>query len=122
VGGCRNDYYWYFNFLYLIMAILITILSIYIFIGLAYLTRKIFSVDICPICVGVSLTWVWMLLGIMFELVSNSFVLPIVILMMFSVLGIANKLKNKQYKIWQAPKTSNTSRVEELKDKMKDCC
>jgi hypothetical protein len=104
------------------MIILITILSIYVFIGLAYLARKIFSVNICPICIGVSLTWIWMLLGIIFEFISSSFVLPMVILMGFSILGIANKLKNKQYKIWQAPKTSNTSRVEELKDKMKDCC
>jgi len=104
------------------MAILITILSIYTFIGLAYLARQKFSVDICPICIGVSLTWIWMLLGIIFEFISSSFALPMVILMAFSVLGIVNKLKNKQYKVWQAPKTFNTSRVEELKDKMKDCC
>lgn len=104
------------------MAILIAILSIYLFTGLVYLARKNFSINICPICVGVSATWMWMLLGIIFKVIPNSFIFPTGILIALSILGIVNKLKNKQYKFWEPPRTPNTPRVGELEEKMKDCC
>ena len=103
------------------MTILIAILSVYAFTGLAYLVRKNFTVDICPICVGVSLTWIWMLFGIAFLIIPNSFIPVVGILIAMSVLGIANKLEKRQYKFWQSPKIPN-KKVEELKDKLENCC
>lgn len=122
MGGDCDDYYRCLNSLYLVMIILITILSIYVFIGLAYLVRNKLSLNICSICAGVSLTWAWMLLGIILKIIPNTFTLPMVVLMGFSILGIANKLKNKQYKFWQSPKTYKFNRIEKSKDRLKDCC
>lgn len=108
------------------MIILITILSIYIFIGLAYFIRRVFSINICSTCVGVSATWIWMLIGIILNIIPDSFILPMEVLIVLSVLGISNKLYNKQYKFWQMPEYSSHSpgsnHAEELKEKLKNCC
>ena len=104
------------------MSILVAIVSIYAFTGLAYLIRKNFRVNICPICAGVSFTWMWMLLGIGLGVVSRSFIFPVGIMMGMSVLGIVKKINEKQYKFWQSPKIQNNQKVEELKEKMKNCC
>ncbi|MFN7085251.1 MAG: hypothetical protein ACK4N4_01335 [Burkholderiales bacterium] len=42
---------------------LVTIVSIFAITGLAWLAAKILPFSICPICVGISGTWLWMLAG-----------------------------------------------------------
>jgi len=46
------------------MEILIFILSVLAITVLVWLANKILPFKICPICVGVSGTWVWILAGI----------------------------------------------------------
>ncbi|MDP2789143.1 MAG: hypothetical protein Q8O46_03800 [bacterium] len=104
------------------MIILIAIVSVYAFTGLTYLVRRKFSVNICPICVGVSITWIWMLFGMTLRVIPDSFMFPAGILVGMSILGIANKLGKKQYKFWRSPETGDNSKIEELNEKMKNCC
>ena len=104
------------------MSILIAIVSVYVLTGLTYLIRQKFAVNICPICAGVSLTWIWMLLGITLGALPSSFIFPAGILIAMSFLGIANKLEKKQYKFWRSPEILKNQSNEELKEKMKNCC
>lgn len=71
--------------------ILITIVSILAITGLAWLTRKILPFPICPICVGVAGTWLWMLAGRLAGLEFDISMLAI--LLGGSVVGIADQLE-----------------------------
>ena len=44
-------------------SILVTIASIFAFAGGAWAVRKLLRIQVCPICVGVASTWLWMLIG-----------------------------------------------------------
>jgi len=73
--------------------ILITTLSILAITGVAWLVSKIlpFSFSICPICVGVAGTWLWMLAGRLagFRIDAPMFA----ILLGGSVVGIGDQLE-----------------------------
>ncbi|MEK7190231.1 MAG: hypothetical protein AAB661_00500, partial [Patescibacteria group bacterium] len=74
--------------------------------------------QICPICAGVSLTWLWMLFGMGLGFLSvEKYQMVIAILMGGSVIGIVNKLEEK-WKIFS--KSRNTNKA--LQNKLKDCC
>lgn len=45
------------------MLILITVFSIFAFTAVIYILNKIFKIRICPVCGGVSLTWILLILA-----------------------------------------------------------
>jgi hypothetical protein len=71
--------------------ILITIISILAITGLAWLARKLLPFAICPICIGVSVTWLWMLAA---RLAGFEFdISMLAILVGGSVAGIGDQLE-----------------------------
>lgn len=78
------------------MAIILVVVSILVITVAVWLANRFLPIKICPICAGVSLTWFWMLLGILTErLAVAGFQLPIAILMGGSIVGIAYQLEKK---------------------------
>lgn len=78
------------------MTILITIISIFAIAALAFIFNKIFGAGVCPICAGVSGTWIWMLIGSLAGIFPMTlFQIPIAILAGGSVVGIAYLLEKK---------------------------
>ncbi len=154
------------------MTILIVFASIYVFTGIVWLAKKYTPIDVCPICAGVMLTWLILLIGITTGLLpTEKYQLITSILMGGSVVGLAYKLEEKikadksllLWKILFIPigfaltyslvlfqliqsfilllilgiitisflkldgikvesKSEENKKVEELKDKMKNCC
>jgi len=148
------------------MAITITTLSILGIAGVVWWLNRILPFNICPICAGVSGTWIWMLIAL-FMGYAVDFAL-IALLMGGSVVGIAYQLEKKiptssagrapAFKIFFIPvgfiaaysvlgeqwgialgalivlvfvmafmmmrrmSNPNNAEVEELKEKMKNCC
>lgn len=101
---------------------IIAILSIFIFTVIVWGFNKKLPVKICPICAGVSLTWLWMLLGMGYGLLPiEKYQLVTAILMGGSVVGITDKLGEK-YKIFKSEKSKIKSGNKEETDKIKDCC
>ena len=105
---------------------IIAILSILILTSVIWVLNKILPIKICPICAGVSMTWLWMLLGMGYGLLSiEKYQLITAILMGGSVVGITNKLEEK-YKILKGRKAAikdrNNGQDRALKDKLDDCC
>lgn len=99
---------------------IIAILSILIFTGAVWAINKILSIQICPICAGVTLTWLWMLLGIGLGFLPISrYELIIAILMGASIGGIVTEIKKVFLKLKN--KTQNT-KVAEIKKQLDDCC
>jgi hypothetical protein len=78
------------------MIILIILTSIFLITGTAWLVKRYLSINICPICAGVFLTW-FILLALMLTGKISAFVfqMPIALLMGGSVVGIAYKLESK---------------------------
>ncbi len=94
------------------------ILSILILTCVVWVLNKKLPFQICPICAGVSLTWLWMLFGMGLGFLSvEKYQMVIAILMGGSVIGIVNKLEEK-WKIFS--KSRNTNKA--LQNKLKDCC
>lgn len=105
---------------------IIAILSVLILTVLVWILNKKLPVQICPICAGVSLTWLWMLLGMGYGLLSvEKYQFVTAILMGGSVVGITNKLEEK-YKILKARKVAsqdkNNGQAGALKKQLDDCC
>jgi hypothetical protein len=105
---------------------IIAIISILIIVFAVWLINKKLPIKICPICAGVSLTWLWMLLGMGYGMLSiEKYQLVTAILMGGSVVGITNKLEEK-YKILKGRriliKDKNNEGAEALKKKLDDCC
>lgn len=79
------------------MAIFITITSILAITALVWTFNKISPFYICPICAGVSGTWLWMLIGVLTNnLQLTTYSLVIAILMGGSVVGIMYQLEKKR--------------------------
>jgi len=106
------------------MVILITIVSILFFSLSAFTTRKYLGLKICPICAGVSLTWLWMFLGMWYGLISiEKYQLITAVLMGGSIIGITNKLQENKEKFFRFVNNKEQGEnVEKLKDKLKNCC
>lgn len=89
------------------MEIIIAAISILALTAAVRLAGKILPFKVCPICAGVSLTWLWMLVGISLGLLPTSyFLLPAAILMGGSVVGIAYQLEQRLPRInssWRTP-------------------
>lgn len=105
---------------------IIATISILIITFAVWLANRKLSVKICPICAGVLLTWLWMLFGMGYGLLSiEKYQLITAILMGGSVVGITNKLEEK-YKILKEKKTAiknrNNGEVRKLNKQLDDCC
>ncbi|OGI84148.1 hypothetical protein A2997_02205 [Candidatus Nomurabacteria bacterium RIFCSPLOWO2_01_FULL_36_10b] len=80
--------------------------SILIITLVAWIARKKLLLQICPICAGVFLTWLWMFLAMTFgQLSVSDYQLPIAILMGGTVVGLMSKLdkyiKQKFIILWK---------------------
>ena len=71
--------------------ILITTISILAITGFAWLAAKILPFPICPICIGVAGTWIWMLAAPLAGFAPDASMLAI--LLGGSVVGIADQLE-----------------------------
>lgn len=72
------------------MTLTLTLASILVFTGTVWVINKTLSTRVCPICAGVSLTWLWMLAGMSFGwLAVASYQLLTAVLMGGSVVGVA---------------------------------
>jgi len=71
--------------------ILITTVSILAITGLAWLARKVLPFPVCPICVGVAGTWLWMLAAQLAGFALDPWMLAI--LLGGSVVGTAYQLE-----------------------------
>jgi hypothetical protein len=71
--------------------ILITTISIFAITGLAWLARKALPFPICPICIGIAGTWLWMLAGRLAGLEFDATMLAI--LLGGSVVGAGDQLE-----------------------------
>lgn len=103
---------------------IIAILSVLILASIIWVLNKILPIKICPICAGVSLTWLWMLLGMGYGLLSvEKYQFIAAILMGGSVIGIVNKLEEK-WRGYKKNKLLNSKNLtqQELEEKLKDCC
>lgn len=89
------------------MTIIIFVATILILTTTVWFVGKISTVKVCPICAGVSLTWLISLSGMYVGVLSiDDFRLPTAILMGGSVVGIAYKLednlrKNRSQLLWK---------------------
>ena len=78
------------------MTIFIFLISIFAITGLVWLFNKVAPLKICPICAGVSGTWLWVLLGIYAGwLEAESWRLIAALAMGGSVVGIAYQLERR---------------------------
>lgn len=75
------------------MAIIIAILSIFALAGLAAFAGRVLRIRICPICAGVSGTWLWMLAAHAMDIPQDTGV--ILLLMGGSGVGIAYQLERR---------------------------
>lgn len=63
------------------------LVSIWLLAALAWLARRTLRLSVCPICVGVAGTWLWMLIARQFGVGVDTSMLPL--LLAGSVVGIA---------------------------------
>jgi hypothetical protein len=78
------------------MSIIIAIISILFITGIVGLFNRILRFKICPVCAGVSGTWLWMLIGMSLgQLPITNYQLPVSILMGGSVVGIAYQIEKR---------------------------
>ena len=82
------------------------ITSILILTSAISLVKNKLKFEICPICAGVTLTWLWMLTGIILGKLSTiDYQLPTALLMGGTVIGLMSKLepliKQKFVLIWK---------------------
>lgn len=70
------------------------IISIFAFTGIVWLIKKALKLEVCPVCAGVSLTWLWLLIGMKLNLLPTiDYQLPTAILMGGTVVGAMSKLE-----------------------------
>lgn len=104
------------------LELLLAISSILILTLLVWVVNKKLPIQICPICAGVTLTWLWMLFGMWFGLLDVSrYELLVAILMGASIGGIVTELKKIFTKIRNSGKSTDKA-VELSEDKLKNCC
>lgn len=99
---------------------IIAILSVLVFTVTIWALNKKLPVQICPICAGVTLTWVWMLYGMWSGILSvPKYEFITAIFMGASVGGIVAELKKLFLKLKN--KTGNTQ-IETIKKQLDNCC
>ncbi len=73
--------------------LIITIISILAISGVAWLASRILPIQVCPVCAGVFLTWVWLVVAHTIGYQVN-LVIP-ALLMGGTVVGVAHQLEKK---------------------------
>ncbi|OGI60961.1 hypothetical protein A2814_02655 [Candidatus Nomurabacteria bacterium RIFCSPHIGHO2_01_FULL_38_19] len=102
--------------------IIVAILSILLLTLAVWVINKKSPIRICPLCVGVTLTWLWMLLGMWFGLLSiDRYEILTAVLMGASIGGIVTELKKMFLKL-REKRQGKSKGVESLEDKLKNCC
>ena len=95
------------------------IISILVLTVIVWVLNKKLPIQICSICVGVTLTWAWLLTGMWLGYLPPSrYEFIVAILMGASIGGIVTELKKLFLKI----KSKKENKVESLENKLKDCC
>ena len=70
------------------------ILSILIITLAVWLVNKKLPIQVCPVCAGVFLTWLWMFIGMSLgKLLIANYQLPVSVLMGGTVVGLMSKLE-----------------------------
>ncbi|OGI93939.1 hypothetical protein A3A03_03680 [Candidatus Nomurabacteria bacterium RIFCSPLOWO2_01_FULL_40_18] len=101
---------------------IIAIISILVLTIFVWIINKKLSLQICSICAGVTLTWLWMLSGMWLGLISVlKYEFLTAILMGASIGGIVTELKKIFSKFRNEDKTK-VKEIESLEDKLKNCC
>ena len=101
---------------------LYAILSILFLTLIVWIINKKLSVPICPICAGVALTWLSMILGMWFGFLRVSdYEFITAILMGASIGGIVTELKKIFLKFGNRGR-KKSEKVESLENKLKNCC
>ena len=73
---------------------IIAILSILIITLVVWLVNKKLPIQVCPVCAGVFLTWLWMFIGMSLgKLLIANYQLPVSVLMGGTVVGLMSKLE-----------------------------
>ena len=73
---------------------IIAILSILIITLAVWLVNKKLPIQVCPVCAGVFLTWLWMFIGMSLgKLLIANYQLPVSVLMGGTVVGLMSKLE-----------------------------
>ncbi len=72
---------------------LTAVLSILAITGLAWAAKKMLRVPLCPICLGVGGTWLWMLIARYFGVAFDTSMLPV--LLGGSAVGVAYQLEKR---------------------------
>ncbi|MBI2630909.1 hypothetical protein HYW73_01665 [Candidatus Nomurabacteria bacterium] len=104
---------------------LYAILSILLLTLIVWVINKKLPIRVCPPCAGVTLTWLWMLLGMWFGFLSVArYEIITAVLMGASIGGIVTELKKMFSKLREKKekKEGKSKKVESLENKLKDCC
>lgn len=81
---------------------------------------KKLPIRVCAICAGVTLTWIWLFVGMWQGYLSvPRYEFVTAILMGATIGGIVTELKKLFPKLWGR---GGSTRTEELEKKMEDCC
>lgn len=99
---------------------IIAISSILILTVFVWALSKKLLFKVCSICAGVTLTWLWMLLGMWFGFLSPArYEFIIAILMGASIGGIVTEIK----KMFQKSRNkAKNGKADEIKEQLDNCC
>lgn len=101
---------------------IIAIFSIFFLTGIVFILNKKLPIQICPICAGVTLTWLWMLFGMGLGFLSvPRYEFITAILMGASIGGIVTEFK-KLFLKYRNNSSEKNKKVKSLEEKMKNCC
>ena len=101
---------------------IIAIISILLITLAVWGINKKLPIQICPICAGVTLTWLWMFLGMWFGFISVSrYEFLTAVLMGASIGGIVTELKKILLK-FRGRSGTKIKKVESLENKLKKLC
>jgi len=100
----------------------IAILSILLITLIVWEINKKLPIQICSICAGVTLTWLWMFLGMWFGFLSVArYEILTAVLMGASIGGLVTELK-KIFLKFRGGNGLKSKEVEALENKLKNCC
>jgi len=78
------------------MAILISLVSVFLITGVVSVAKSLTTRPICPLCIGVSATWFWIILGVKMNLLGIDWLILAAVLIGTSILGIVDVLKKRK--------------------------
>jgi len=88
-----------------------------------WVINKKLPIQICSICAGVTLTWLWMFGGMWLGFISVSrYEFQVAILMGVTIGGLVTELKKMSLKFRNKNGLKENEEIEPLEDKLKNCC